>query len=413
MKIINKCLVLFSILALVGGLVFVPAAALAAPKQMHAEGQVLVKFKDGTDPLALDKAIAESGGKSRKKIPVLGVYVTEVAAGKEAKAVEKLSKNPLVEYAELDVWGQASSLDTHYGNQYGLENTGQTIVGQAGTADADIDAPEAWTKTQGNGVKVAVLDTGVDQDHEDLSSKVVLQKNFSTAGSVDDIYGHGTHVSGIIAAMTDNSTGVAGVCPGCQLMNGKVLRDDGYGAASWAANGIIWAADNDAKVINMSIGFRSSSRTMENAVKYAWNKGVVLVASAGNGGSQAKEYPGAFNNVIAVAATDNRDTKASFSTYGAKWVDITAPGVNVFSTFPNHPFTIQSLYGRSQNYDFGSGTSMSSPMVAGVAALVWSTSYGTSNSAVRSRVQSTADAIPGTGTYWANGRVNAARAVGY
>ena len=411
MGVVRKSVLPVSAILVSLSLIVSPVVIAAAPKSGEVPSQVIVKFKAGSEAAGVS-ALGANGGKVKGSISKLGALVADVPHGNAAKVAAALSNNPNVEYAEVDEWGEATSTDTYFGNQYGLENTGQAIVGQAGVVDADIDAPQAWTVTQGAGVKVAVLDTGIDQNHPDLSSKIVAQKNFSTASTVDDIYGHGTHVSGIIAASTDNAVGVAGVCPGCQLMNGKVLRDDGAGAVSWAVNGIIWAADNGAKVINMSIGFNVSSKTMENAVNYAWSKGVVLVASAGNDGNQAKEYPSAYTNVIAVAATDNKDKKASFSTYGAKWVDITAPGVNVFSTFPNHPFTIQSLYGRSLNYDFGSGTSMSSPMVAGTAALVWSTSYGTSNTSVRNRVQSTADAIPGTGNYWANGRVNAARAVG-
>lgn len=190
-------------------------------------------------------------------------------------------------------------------------------------------------------------------------------------------------------------------------MNGKVLRDDGAGYYSWIANGIIWSADNGAKVINMSLGGSSRSRTLESAVNYAWNKGVVLTGAAGNSGNQSKTYPGAYKNVIAVAATNNKDQKASFSSYGAKWVDVAAPGVNIFSTFPNHPYTIN----KSLNYDFGSGTSMATPMTSAAAALIWATDYGTSASSVRSRLESTADKIPGTGTYWSAGRVNAAAAV--
>ena len=132
---------------------------------------------------------------------------------------------------------------------------------------------------------------------------------------------------------------MAGVCPGCTILDGKVLNDSGVGSSSSLANGINWAVSNGAKVINMSLGVRAS-RTLETAVNNAWSKGVVLVAAAGNGGNQTKIYPGAYPNVIAVAATDNRDAKASFSTYGASWVDIAAPGVNVYSTFPNHTFVL-------------------------------------------------------------------------
>lgn len=397
--------------------VWFPNSISASTKPQHVKGQILVKFKDGTDGKSASRELDAHGAKIKQELSQIKVHIVSVPEGKESNVVERLSKNPKVEFAELDVIGSATSADPLFGRQYGLENTGQMINTDvtAGKPDADIDAPEAWAITRGNGIRVAILDSGVDQDHPDLSSKLVAQRNFSSnnINDVEDIYGHGTHVAGIVAATTDNNTGVASVCPDCTIMNGKVLNNDGYGAASWAANGINWAADNGAKVINMSIGFRQSSKTMEAAVNRAWNRGVVLVASAGNNSNTAKEYPGAYTNVIAVAATNNKDAKASFSTYSSRWVDIAAPGENVFSTFPNHPFVIQSKYGRALNYDYANGTSMSSPMVAGVAGLVWS-QMGTSTSAqsVRSRIESTADRIPGTGSYWSAGRVNAARAVG-
>ncbi|GAA3404757.1 hypothetical protein GCM10011577_06870 [Pseudarthrobacter polychromogenes] len=163
-------------------------------------------------------------------------------------------------------------------------------------------------------------------------------------------------------------------------------------------------------MINMSLGVRAS-RTLETAVNNAWNKGAVLVAAAGNGGNQTKIYPAGYPNVMAVAATDNFDAKASFSTYGASWVDIAAPGVNVYSTFPNHKFYLGTQNNRSLGYDVGNGTSMSSPIVAATAALAWSVNPGADNKAIREKVQSSADKISGTGTYWANGRVNANNAV--
>ena len=308
--------------------------------------------------------------------------------------------------------------DPHFGPyQWGLENTGQNIKDQVGTVDADVDGPTAWDnatgRTAAGAVEVAVLDSGIDQDHEDLSQKIVAQRNFtsSNAGDVEDRWGHGTHVAGIVGAVTNHGVGVAGGCPECVLMNGKVLNDDLNGAYSWYANGITWAADNGAKVINLSAGGSSPSKTLERAVNYAWSKGAVFVAAAGNSGTTSRLYPAYYQNAVAVAATDNKDQKASFSTYGSSWVDLAAPGENVFSTTPNHDFKNQTINGRSKNYDYGSGTSMSSPMVAATAALVWSTPHGTSNSSVRSRLQGTADKIPGTGTYWSAGRVNAANAV--
>ena len=194
-------------------------------------------------------------------------------------------------------------------------------------------------------------------------------------------------------------------------MNVKVLGDNGYGAYSWIADGIIWAANNGADVINLSLGGSRRSNTLKSAVNYAWREGVVIVAAAGNDANPSKTYPAYYTNCIAVAATNNNDVRASFSSYGS-WVDVAAPGENIYSTFPNHDFYLQTVYGRSQNYDFGSGTSMSTPYVAGIAALVWTTGCGTSAQSVRDQIERTADPVSGTGSYWTWGRVNAHSAVG-
>ncbi|MBI4035752.1 S8 family serine peptidase [Candidatus Daviesbacteria bacterium] len=375
----------------------------------HVPGQVLVKFKEGVSQKEIDNQLKNNRGQIVNKLDALGVLVLRVPQAAEEKAVTALSKNPNVEYAELDYLAEVflAPNDTYFASsQWGLENTGQTIAGVAGVVDADIDGPAGWDITAG-GVKVAILDTGIDQDHEDLSSKITTQRNFTDSSTIDDLYGHGTHVGGIVAAVTDNNIGVAGGCPDCQLMNGKVLNDSGSGAYSWIANGITWATDNGAKVINMSLGGSVRSTTLERAVNYAWDRNVVVVAAAGNSANRSKTYPAAYTNAIAVAATNNKDQKAAFSSYGAKWVDVAAPGENIFSTFPNHSYKIN----KSLGYDFGSGTSMATPMTSAVAALIWSTPYGTSASQVRTRLQTTADKIPGTGTYWSAGRVNAANAV--
>ena len=391
-------------------------SAKAQDNNNHVPGQVLIKFKDGVSQAEKDNLLRSNRAQVVSKIDALGVLVLQVPQTAEEKVVTALSRNPHVEYAELDYIAEAFLVpnDTYFaGNQWGLENTKQVINGVEGVEDADIDAPTAWDTTQGgvSGVRVAILDTGIDQNHEDLSAKIIDkvndQKNFTDSSTIDDLYGHGTHVGGIVAAVTNNNKGVAGGCPACQLMNGKVLDDSGSGAYSWIASGITWAADNNAKVINMSLGGPLPSRTLEKAVNYAWNHGVVVVAAAGNSGDRTKTYPGSYRNVIAVAATNNTDQKASFSSYGAKWVDVAAPGQDIFSTFPNHAYSIN----KSLNYDFASGTSMATPMTSAVAALIWSTPYGSSASSVRSRLESTADKITGTGTYWSAGRVNAANAV--
>ena len=383
-------------------------------------GQILVKFKDNVPQGVINSELKRHQGQIVEQINGIGTLVVNVPDQAIDKLVEALSKNPQVEYAEANYLATVLDFpvdppdDFYYADkQWGLENTGQTIAGQAGISDSDIDARSAWSVTTGTAasgpIKVAILDTGIDQAHPDLSVKIELglQKDFTGSGSVNDFYGHGTHVGGIVAAITDNNTeGIAGTCPDCRLLNGKVLNDSGSGAYSWIASGITWATQNGAKVINMSLGGSVKSSTLESAVKYAWNNGVVVVAAAGNSNNPSKTYPGAYTNVIAVAATDNKDKKASFSSYGS-WVDVAAPGVNIFSTFPTHPYQIN----KSLGFDYGSGTSMATPFASGVVALIWATPYGTSNVAVRNRLESKADKIPGTGKYWSSGRINAGAAV--
>jgi thermitase len=372
----------------------------------YRPGEVLVKFKSGVSAETVNQVHQRLGGRVEETIPEINVQVVAINRG-VGQAVAAYAREGQVEYAEPNFMAQALATpnDPDFSKQWGMHNTGQT----GGTADADIDAPEAWDITQGAAtVKVAVLDTGIDQDHGDLAAKLTNQADFTGGNDPNDYYGHGTHVAGITAAVTNNATGVAGVGYNVRLMNGKVLNNSGSGAYSWIANGIVWAATSDAKVINMSLGGSSKSRTLENAVNYAWNKGMVVVAAAGNSANPSKTYPAAYSNAIAVAATNHKDQKASFSSYGAKWVDVAAPGENIWSTFPNHPYAI----GKSLGYDYGSGTSMATPHVAGVAALVWSTGNWNTAQAVRSRVEQTAQPIPGTGSYWSWGRVNACRAVG-
>lgn len=288
--------------------------------------------------------------------------------------------------------------DLYFSKQYGL---------------VKISAPSAWEVTTGSAsIKIAILDTGINQDHEDLKKKLDQNMNDFTGTGIEDYYGHGTHVAGIAAAETNNKVGIAGTGYNTSLMIVKVLDNSGSGYTSWVASGIRWAADNGANVINLSLGSSMRSYTLENAVNYAWNRKVVLVAAAGNSGSSSKLYPAAYTNVISVAATNSNDNKASFSSFG-KWVSVAAPGDNIYSTFPNHSFYLGDHYGRTQNYDYGSGTSMATPFVSGEAALVWASGKCAvgNNSCVRSRIQQTADKISGTGRYWIYGRINAFKAV--
>ncbi len=351
-----------------------------------APDRILVKFH-ATTPENVKAAIHQfHGGSVLDVIPELDVHVVQIPKNKVREMLRNYYQEGWVEFAEADYIAYATYTpnDTYFGNQWGMTK---------------IQAPKAWDVTQGlSTVKIAICDTGIDQNHEDLAAKIVANNNFTTSSTVDDLYGHGTHVAGIAAAITNNGVGVAGVGFNSSLMNVKVLDDTGSGYYSWIANGIIWAANNGAKVINMSLGGTSSSTTLQNAVNYAWNKGCVLVAAAGNSNTSLPSYPAYYANCIAVAATDQNDAKASWSNYGS-WVDIAAPGVNIFSTLPNHSNQIGIL-----NYGSLSGTSMATPHVAGVAALVWATKYGTgnTNTAVRNKILTTADQA---GTMWSKYRI--------
>jgi thermitase len=267
-----------------------------------------------------------------------------------------------------------------------------------------IQAATAWDTSQGSGVKVAVLDCGIDTGHPDLAGKTVLERNFTASPTTNDLCNHGTHVAGTIAANTDNSVGVAAVAPGAMVLNGKVLNDTGSGFFSSIDTAIQWAADNGAKVISMSLGGTTTCPTgTQAAANYAWSKGAVIVAAAGNSSVAGAMAPANCQNVIGVAATDSRDTMASFSNFGPE-VDVGAPGVSILST-------VNPTLNAGKEYASFSGTSMATPHVAGVLALIWATSPGASPAAVRDRLFTTADQTAGTGTSWTYGRINAAAAV--
>ncbi len=496
----------------------------------YVDDEILVKFLPATRAEVIQEAHRQADGRVVGEVAALGVQVVKVGPGEAVGRLPVYQRNPNVEYAELNSIYKALD-DPFFPTQWGLHNTGQL----GGTPDADIDAPEAWAVTTGSGIKIAILDTGIRKSHEDITAaRVVLEANFSSSPTEDDIYGHGTHVAGIAAAAA-NTVGIHGVASGALLMNGKVLGDTGSGSCSGVANGITWAADNGANVINLSLGGTKGCATQESAVNYAWNLGTVLACAAGNAGNPQKHYPAAYTNCIAVAATDNLDVKASFSSHGS-WVDVAAPGVGIASTVPPGagagPDSMGLLFitsasnlerdanplqysgttasagleaaavnaGLGSTSDFASidctgkiaviqrgditfalkvtnakddgcvgaviynnvsgnfngtlgdpgdwlpalsisqadgedlvnkinaglttlkmavgsgyakwnGTSMATPFVAGEAALVWATCYGTGASSVRNRIEATADNIAGTGSFWAHGRIDAGSAV--
>jgi thermitase len=352
------------------------ALALAAPAAAApAASSVIVKFRAATGTAQAESLAAQAGlGQRISSVRRLGagVYAT---AGDPAAAAAALERSPLVAYAEpnLILSTQAVPNDPLFPQLYGLTNTGQT----GGTPDADIDAPEGWDAAglgafpASGGVKVGIVDTGIQSSHPDLAGKVVdcarsqgatpLLSGTIQEGTCADDNGHGTHVAGTITANANNGIGVTGVSFNSPLAICKALSGPlGMGSTADVANCITWTHDKGAQVISMSLG-GGASTTLRNAVDYAWQNGgaggSVLIAAAGNDGDATLNYPAAYPNVVSVAATDNRDQRASFSNANAD-VEIAAPGVNILSTWNNGA------------YNTISGTSMATPHVSGVAALI-------------------------------------------
>lgn len=347
------------------------------------QNRIIVKFQEHTPDTYKQRILEKYTQSKQQQLERLHAHILTVDERVRDRYIAAISRIPGVEYVEPDYIATATYTpnDPRLSDQWGIAKT-----------QADL----AWDTIFGSPtVDVAILDTGIEE-HEDLLGAVELSKNFTT-DPLDDKNGHGTHVAGIIAAAIDNNTGVVGVAPGVDLINAKVLKNNGSGYYSWIADAIRWATDNGAEIINMSLSGRYSSYTLQQAVDYAWDHGVIVVAAAGNEGRRRVLYPAYYENVIAVAATDEHDNKASFSNYGTD-VDVAAPGVSILST-------------RLGDYSYMSGTSMATPFVSGILALIKSKYTSYDNAATRNKLQSSADTISRTGSYWKHGRVNACSAV--
>jgi thermitase len=337
-------------------------------------------------------ALASLGARNAQALTGNSTVVYELPAGRDpVQAAKSLTGVPGIAYAEPDRLLKVDAVtpnDPYFKNQWAL---------------AKMKTPDAWTLALGSSaVKVAVLDTGWDTDHQDLVGKVVLSKDFTvadgSANTVEDGHGHGTHCCGIVAATTNNAKGVSSAGWKTSLMVGKVMGNNGSGYLSEIATGITWAADNGAKVISLSLGGPSGSTTLENACKYATNKNCLVVAAAGNNANTAANYPAYYATCVAVASTTDGDARSSFSNYGS-WVDVAAPGSNILSTYNNGGYATMS------------GTSMATPEAAAVAALIWSRG-ATSVTAVRNTLIGTGDPVTSGFASYPLRRVNAGRAVG-
>ena len=356
------------------------------PQQISAPfvpNELVVGLESGDWALPLQAM--EMVGTIASHNPPINAYVVRLApeipmhsAGAFLRAL------PGVRYVEPNylAFTCATPNDPNYAQQYALTR---------------IQAPLAWDLWQPQRpVYIAILDTGIDSNHPDLTNKMRRHANGAVYGyntlnnstnALDD-NGHGTHCAGIAAAEIHNGVGIAGVAawnptvPNAnsyvQVMPVKVLSSSGSGSLDAVARGITWAADNGAHILSLSLGAGSGAQQLQDAVNYAWTRGCLVVVAAGNGGSSAPQYPAFYTNSLAVAATDSTDTLASFSQFGS-WVDIAAPGVNIVSTYPSNRY--QSL----------SGTSMACPHVAGAAALLWSHNPALTNAQLRSALEANVD----------------------
>lgn len=359
-------------------------------------------------------AIAPANGVLASTFGLDRWVLVSVPQGMEVElAAERVRAVVGVELVEFDGLGGTTAgpipaaNDLLLASQWYLNNTGQTVLGQVGTANADIDGVEAWGSTRGaSSVIVAVLDTGVSLSHPDLAGKLLSGFNaMSSTGSWDDNFNlsHGTFCSGIIAANTNNLIGIAGIAPDCKVLPVKVLNGS-FGSESTVASGLVWATDRGASVANMSLSFPQGSTLFRDAVLYAYSAGVVLVSSTGNNPTAAIGYPAKWDVVIAVGATDNRDVAASFETTGPE-MDLCAPGVGIMTT--------TDMVGNADGYSLQSGTSMAAPMVAGTAALMRSVNPRLSPEQIAQILRETAvdrGAVGWDSAYGA-GRLNAQAAV--
>ncbi|MCK8825834.1 S8 family peptidase [Fuchsiella alkaliacetigena] len=322
----------------------------------YVEDEVIVRFKDSAE---IDELLNNYGLSLKNEIESLGVKLLKIEKDSYdlEELIAELEAEAEVEYAEPNWIAYISADEKHPENEEHYDKQWHYSA---------ISLPYAWDITTGSDdVTVAVLDTGVDAEHPDLEELVIDGKNFTVDEDDEDrnnpydTDGHGTHVAGTIGAAANNE-GVVGVNWNVQIMPVKVLGDDGGGSNFDIAKGIEWATKNGADIINMSLGsvpIPIPSKSQEDAINYAYNNGVTVIAASGNDENPEVTYPARYDNAIAVGSVDHEFDLSDFSNYGRE-IDFVAPGSNVFSTLPN------------EQYEIESGTSMAAPHVAGVAALI-------------------------------------------
>lgn len=373
-------------------------ADMAGASRATGQARKIVVFEASVvNQAAQDNLVARTGAIKVKSLPIVNAAVVLAGPANEAALKSLPGVLRIEDDAIATVTGKPTAPPPAEKLPWGIDR---------------IDADRIWDKDSnlaldaganaGLGVKVAVIDTGIDLTHPDLQANIVGRYNaINTTKSANDDNGHGSHVAGIIAGI-DNSIGGLGVAPKASLLAVKVLDRSGNGYYSDIIEGIQWSMNNGAQVINMSLGGPTDLQSLHDAIIVANNRGIVIVAAASNSGpgDNTVEYPGKYPEVIAVSATDSANLIANFSSRGPE-VDLAAPGVSIYSTYKGGAYATLS------------GTSMASPHVAGVAALIIASGRATSPADVRALMQQTADdlGVSGPDSLYGYGLVDAEEAV--
>jgi thermitase len=344
-----------------------PAMTAAQVRSMQGQGvrEIVVDRKPGLSAAQQAALRAQAGVSYVGPGPLPGTEIDRAPAGGLAAAVAALGHDSQVRYAEPngDVHAASVPNDPGFSQQWGLSNTGQSVLGTRGSAGDDIGALYAWAHSTGSGVTVAEVDSGVDYTAPDLTGQFVSGWDYiSNNSNPQDQFGHGTHVAGIIAALQNNGTGVSGVAPGAKVMPLRVLDSTGSGTDVDVAQAFNDAGNDGVPIVNASLGSTAPSQAIEQAIQAHPN--TLYVVAAGNDGTDNDDPSTPFYpcdapeaNVICVGASDQSDQPAYFSDYGPTSVDLFAPGVSILSTYPG-------------GYAYDDGTSMATPMVSGTLALM-------------------------------------------